>query len=273
MDPVRTEANKSEKYWSEMRSTINLIVKADRVDDIHIDAIREELRCILDSGVLSYPQTLEEVGLEEGMPYEDRKEIIVSAKFAQAVKDGHVRETMTKKEALLAVHDRKFWKEELDKDGNSVLMPVDPIVADQSFKDQTDINKILKRHSIKDAASHIALFPPEAYHEFQNIDLLEAHAQIGRANAIFGALPSEVRSEFNNDAFAFAAFASDPANNDRLTELLPKLAEPGRYFPNPVQRGGDGAGAATAPSESQTQAAEAATAASETPQEAPSSTT
>lgn len=117
----------------------------------------------------------------------------------------------------------------------------------QSFKDSCDVNKIVQRFQIKDANAHIVEFPPEAYGEFTGVDLLGAHQQVERANEIFAKLPSEVRKEFGHDPFAFAQFASDPANNGRLSELIPAIARPGAYFPNPVQRGGAGAGAATAP--------------------------
>lgn len=115
----------------------------------------------------------------------------------------------------------------------------------QSFKEQCDINKILNKHKIKNAANHAMQFPPEFYGQFEGHDLLEAHELINNANRVFSALDSETRKEFGNDALKFAAFASDRANVGRLSELLPRIAEPGSYFPNPVNRGGDGAGAAT----------------------------
>lgn len=119
----------------------------------------------------------------------------------------------------------------------------------QSFKDQCDVNKIIKKHQITTAASHAMLFPPEAYADFEGQDLLSAYQLIGRANEIFDALPSEVRNEFNNDALRFAAYASKPENVNRLGELIPAIAAPGAFFPNPVQRDGGGAGAATPPPE------------------------
>ena len=156
-------------------------------------------------------------------------------------------------------HKRQFWKEDvneetgepfLNEDGTVRMIPVDEITTTQSFKDSADINKILDRHQIKNVQAHLVEFPPEAYQVFQDIDLLEAHAQIDRANEIFAALPSEVRNEFGQDAFRFVKFAADPANNARLAELFPAIAAPGAYFPNPAQRGGQGAGAATAPDQS-----------------------
>jgi hypothetical protein len=120
-------------------------------------------------------------------------------------------------------------------------------ITKQSFKDACDVNKILKKHGIKNAASHAVNYPPEFYADFEGVDLLEAHNLIEKAHTVFAELPSEVRNEFQNDALAFAGFASDPNNRDKLAELIPAIAEPGTFFPNPVQRGGSGAGMATAP--------------------------
>jgi hypothetical protein len=119
----------------------------------------------------------------------------------------------------------------------------------QAFKDSCDINKILKKAQKAGGLAHVQKYDKAVYGEFQDYDLLEAYGKLERAKQIFADLPSEVRNEFSNDALAFAGFASDPANIDRLAELIPAIAEPGAYFPNPRQRGGTGAGAATAPAE------------------------
>jgi hypothetical protein len=120
----------------------------------------------------------------------------------------------------------------------------------QSFKDSTDINKMLNKAQQTGSLAHLNKYPEKVYGEFDGeFDLLTAQKRIERANEIFGDLPSEVRKEFNNNALDFVRFAGNPANNDKLRDLLPALAEPGKYFPNPVQRGGQGAGAATTPSE------------------------
>lgn len=122
------------------------------------------------------------------------------------------------------------------------------IRTQQSFKDSSDINKIIKRHQVRVSTSHLVRFPEEFYGEFADVDLLDAHNKIEKINGAFAELPSEVRSEFNQDPFAFAKFVNDPANRGKLAELLPKIAEPDKFFPNPANRGGQGAGAATAPS-------------------------
>lgn len=118
----------------------------------------------------------------------------------------------------------------------------------QSFKDSCDINKMLKTAQVTGSISHLMKYPEAIYGEFDgDVDLLTARTRIDKAQKIFDELPSEIRSEFQNDALKFVRFAGDPANNERLATLLPAIAEPGKYFPNPVQRGGVGAGAATAP--------------------------
>lgn len=109
----------------------------------------------------------------------------------------------------------------------------------QSFKDACDINKILKRAQRTGSLAHVQKYDQAVYADFHGYDLLEAHEMINRAHGIFNDLPSEVRNEFGNDAFKFAAFASDPANIGRLAELLPAIAEPGSFFPNPVKRQAD----------------------------------
>lgn len=119
----------------------------------------------------------------------------------------------------------------------------------QSYKEQCDINKILKKAQVKGGLAHVQKYPEPTYGEFnQEFDLLTAREQISKANQIFGELPAEVRREFDNDALKFVQYAgSVPAGE--LVEKIPAIAEPGNYFPNPVKQGGQGAGMATAPSE------------------------
>ncbi len=106
----------------------------------------------------------------------------------------------------------------------------------QAFKDSTDINKILKKAQISGGLSHALKYDKAVYGEFTGVDLLGHFEQIHRAQVIFNDLPSEVRSEFGQDALKFAGYASDPANIDRLAELIPRIAEPGAFFPNPLKR-------------------------------------
>ena len=102
----------------------------------------------------------------------------------------------------------------------------------QSFKDSTDINKLLAKAQREGSIAHLNKYPSAVYGEFTGVDLLGAFQQVERAKAIFADLPSEVRKEFQGDAFKFAEYASNPDNIDRLDELIPAIAKPGRYFPD-----------------------------------------
>lgn len=127
----------------------------------------------------------------------------------------------------------------VDKDGNplaSKKLVFNDGRTKQSFKDQCDINKILKKAQRTGSLAFANKYDQQVFGEFEGYDLLEAHERIKRAENIFNELPSEVRREFANNAFAFIEFANDPENQGRLVELLPQLAEPDAYFPNPVRR-------------------------------------
>lgn len=102
----------------------------------------------------------------------------------------------------------------------------------QAFVDECDINKILARAAMGDSITHLAKHGA-VYGDFTDIgDLLTAHQRLERGRAIFDELPAEVKREFNQDMGAFFAFVNDPANRDRLPELLPELAAPGRQLPS-----------------------------------------
>ncbi len=122
------------------------------------------------------------------------------------------------------------------------MLEIEEIVYDdgrtkQSFKDSTDINKLLAKAQTQGSLSHLMKYPEAMYGEFDGqFDLLTAQHHLAKAKVIFDNLPSEVRREFGNKPLEFVNFANDPENRGRLRELLPELAEPGNYFPNPVSR-------------------------------------
>lgn len=103
----------------------------------------------------------------------------------------------------------------------------------QSFKDSTDINKILAKAQLTGSLSHYEKHGA-FYADFSEMptDPFEARALLERGTAIFNEAPSEIRREFRNDPIAFFNFCNDPANSGRLRELLPAIAERGKYFPD-----------------------------------------
>ncbi len=97
----------------------------------------------------------------------------------------------------------------------------------QSFKDETDINKILARAQKTGTISHLAKYEGQ-YADFSDFDFFESQIKLAQGREIFDALPSEIRNEFRNSQADFFAYVNDPANKDRLKKLLPALAAPGR---------------------------------------------
>ncbi len=97
----------------------------------------------------------------------------------------------------------------------------------QSFKDETDINRLLAKAARGESLSHLVKHGA-VYGDFTDMDdLLTAQAKMARGVEIFMDLPGEIRREFNQSAGAFFAFVNDPANKDDLARLIPGLVERG----------------------------------------------
>ena len=116
----------------------------------------------------------------------------------------------------------------------------------QAFKDSTDINKIIAKQARGDTISHLAKHGA-IYGDFSDIDdLLTANIRLQKGIEIFEHLPAEVKREFDNSPGAFFNFVNDPANVDRLPEVLPGLAAPGDQMPAPRRTPGSAAADAAA---------------------------
>jgi len=115
-----------------------------------------------------------------------------------------------------------------DKNGRLIQPgPYKDGLTKQSFKDETDINKILSRAQKAGTLSHLQKYEG-TYGDFAEFDFLEAQIQMTKGREVFDALPSELRSEFNQSPADFFAYVNDPANVDDLRKKLPGLAMPGR---------------------------------------------
>lgn len=99
-----------------------------------------------------------------------------------------------------------------------VLSPRGEQPAQQQFKNDCDINTIMKRIQKDEALNHVqkhqleyGVTTPTSYHQSLNI--------IKAADSMFADLPSQIRNEFNNNPQAFLKFVQDPKNQDRAYEL------------------------------------------------------
>lgn len=112
----------------------------------------------------------------------------------------------------------------------------------QSYKDSVDVNRILDRAARAGGLSHLNQYGGQ-YADFSDFDFQDAQNRLAQGREIFAALPPELQREFGYDPSNFFDFATDPANVDRLAELFPQLARPGRQLPsvvgNPPGQGGN----------------------------------
>jgi phage internal scaffolding protein len=124
-----------------------------------------------------------------------------------------------------------------------------PSLAKQAFKDECDVNKIMRKFEKTGLIAHMNKYQGN-YADLPDAgDLQDAMNTILVAQQMFDALPAKVRKEFDNDPSAFLNFAQDPANYDEMVELglaKPKAeaAEPAPAVaaaaPNPApSKGGD----------------------------------
>lgn len=109
----------------------------------------------------------------------------------------------------------------------------DPDRANIGAQKQTDINRILDKVKKTGVVTHIRQHGGH-YGDFVDFDFESAQIALARANSIFYALEPNTRAEFGNQPSAFFKFVNDPANKDRLVEVLPELAEPGKQLPDVI---------------------------------------
>ncbi len=97
----------------------------------------------------------------------------------------------------------------------------------QSFKNDTDINKIMMRAEKTGTISHLTKYKG-VYGDFADYDYFGNLQKLTRGREIFDELPAEIRNEFAGSPAQFFDYVNDPVNKDRIEVLLPGLAAPGR---------------------------------------------
>lgn len=90
--------------------------------------------------------------------------------------------------------------------------------ADQSFKDECDLNVILKKFGIGYEIPAGIRIPQSG--DFTGInDFHAAMNQLRNTQENFNALPAHIRAEFDNDPGKMLLAAQDPKNTERFAEL------------------------------------------------------
>ncbi len=88
----------------------------------------------------------------------------------------------------------------------------------QSFKDECDINKILKKFEKTGAIHHYATNAGN-YGDTTQPQLHDALNIVANANTMFEELPATLRKKFNNDPGQFLEFVQNPKNLEEMREL------------------------------------------------------
>lgn len=93
----------------------------------------------------------------------------------------------------------------------------------QSFKDDCDINVIIKRYNSQLDLDNLADYRQYYASNFDDVsasvDLQEAYRQVSDATEAFNAMPSGVRARFGNDPVALLSFLGDAGNFDEAVKL------------------------------------------------------
>lgn len=109
-------------------------------------------------------------------------------------------------------------------------------LAQQSFRDETDINNILERFNITGELPGGQTQPQYGDFLESPVDYKQALDVVKGAQSAFNALPAALRARFDNDATKFVDFASNEANRDEAYKL--GLLDPSYRKDVPAQAGG-----------------------------------
>lgn len=112
-----------------------------------------------------------------------------------------------------------------------------PSLAKQEFKDECDINVIVRRFGLGIKLPESFRVPQ--YGDFTSVDDFQSAVQIIQdAEAQFMKIPAATRALFDNDPTKFVMFSSDPANMPELVKLglaqeRPSSPSPASPVPSP----------------------------------------
>lgn len=81
----------------------------------------------------------------------------------------------------------------------------------QAFKDECDINVIMRRYQSTGELEHVREAMPQ-YLDVSGLDFQEAQQFVASATSLFYELPSAVRLQFENDPAKLLEFVHDPKN-------------------------------------------------------------
>lgn len=101
-----------------------------------------------------------------------------------------------------------------DEEHNGIVFPSDSL-AQQQFKDECDVNRIVDRYNKTGVLEHLSEITPQ-YGDVTDVpsDLMAAYDAVGRAEEAFMQLPSQLRKDLDNDPSRLSAWLRDENNRE-----------------------------------------------------------
>ncbi len=105
---------------------------------------------------------------------------------------------------------------EKKKNTATVMGTINPVK--QSFREQCDINHILKAFTRTGVLTHLNPHSP-TYAYAGSASYQDGMQIVANANSMFEQLPAKIRKEFDNDPANFLAYVEDPENETELQKM------------------------------------------------------
>lgn len=102
---------------------------------------------------------------------------------------------------------------------NKVVNNFQESLTKQSFRDECDINNIIRKHAATGQCNHISARNPRYIDCVGTVDYQQALDIVDAAAAQFAALPSNLRARFRNDPALMLEFLADEKNVEEAAKL------------------------------------------------------
>ena len=93
----------------------------------------------------------------------------------------------------------------------------EPSRTKQSFKDELDVNNIIKKYSAPELKEMAESFEG-VYGDFNQLDYQTALTMLEKAHTTFMMVPSKIRQQFDNNPGDWIDFATDPKNLQQMRD-------------------------------------------------------
>lgn len=106
-----------------------------------------------------------------------------------------------------------------DRDSVEGITFNEPSMSQQHFKDECDVNNILRKYESTGLVTHVANGTP-SYGDFSSVlEFQQAQNILIEAQDAFDALPASLRKRFDNDPALMLEFIENPDNREEAEKL------------------------------------------------------